>query len=46
MRFAIRVPHTNTLTGSATREPDPRKGPLNAYAPSPSPERRGEPEGA
>ena len=34
-RFAIRVPHTNTLTltltGPATREPDPHKGPLNAY---------------
>jgi len=30
-RFAIRVPHTNTLTlsltGPATREPDPRKVP-------------------
>ncbi len=38
-RFAIRVSHTNpltlTLTGSATREPNPRKGPLNAYGAGP-----------
>ena len=34
--FAIRVPHTNSLTltptGPTTREPDPRKGPFNFNA--------------